>query len=182
MKTALISSAVAIALCSSINVEAGTTGLTGVWTGEYIWADLGPGGGCDICPGIAQPWTFNFDNGTAELVNTIDFFGHTYTFHDTTFTDNNDGTYSGLILFDVISDSGEWYDIQVDILWDITDSGIVSTLYGKIPPDSLFFPGSNMTFNGDLNPVPIPAAIWLFGSGLIGLVGVARRKKSYLYM
>jgi hypothetical protein len=26
--------------------------------------------------------------------------------------------------------------------------------------------------------VPIPAAVWLFGSGLIGLVGVARRKKS----
>ena len=27
--------------------------------------------------------------------------------------------------------------------------------------------------------VPIPAAVWLFGSGLIGLVGMARRKKSY---
>lgn len=26
--------------------------------------------------------------------------------------------------------------------------------------------------------VPVPAAVWLFGSGLIGLVGVARRKKS----
>ena len=26
--------------------------------------------------------------------------------------------------------------------------------------------------------VPIPAAVWLFGSGLIGLVGFARRKKS----
>lgn len=26
------------------------------------------------------------------------------------------------------------------------------------------------------NPVPIPAAIWLFGSGLLGLIGVARRK------
>lgn len=26
--------------------------------------------------------------------------------------------------------------------------------------------------------VPVPAAIWLFGSGLIGLVGYARRKKS----
>ena len=25
--------------------------------------------------------------------------------------------------------------------------------------------------------VPIPPAIWLFGSGLIGLVGIARRKK-----
>ena len=26
--------------------------------------------------------------------------------------------------------------------------------------------------------VPVPAAVWLFGSGLIGLAGVARRKKS----
>ena len=25
--------------------------------------------------------------------------------------------------------------------------------------------------------VPVPAAVWLFGSGLIGLIGVARRKK-----
>lgn len=32
----------------------------------------------------------------------------------------------------------------------------------------------------DISPsvVPIPAAIWLFGSGMIGLVGVARRKKA----
>ena len=26
------------------------------------------------------------------------------------------------------------------------------------------------------NPVPVPAAVWLFGSGLLGLVGIARRK------
>ena len=26
-------------------------------------------------------------------------------------------------------------------------------------------------------PVPVPAAVWLFGSGLLGLIGVARRKK-----
>ncbi len=29
---------------------------------------------------------------------------------------------------------------------------------------------------GNTNPVPVPAAGWLFGSGLLGLVGVARRK------
>lgn len=29
-----------------------------------------------------------------------------------------------------------------------------------------------------LAPVPVPAAIWLFGSGLIGLIGIARRKKA----
>jgi len=28
------------------------------------------------------------------------------------------------------------------------------------------------------NAVPIPAAVWLFGSGLIGLIGIARRKKA----
>jgi len=36
---------------------------------------------------------------------------------------------------------------------------------------------------GDLtiaSPVPIPPAVWLFGSGLIGLVGIARRKATAL--
>ena len=28
-----------------------------------------------------------------------------------------------------------------------------------------------------INAVPIPAAVWLFGSGLIGLISVTRRKK-----
>lgn len=26
--------------------------------------------------------------------------------------------------------------------------------------------------------VPVPAAVWLFGSGLLGLIGIARRKKA----
>ena len=30
----------------------------------------------------------------------------------------------------------------------------------------------------DVRVVPVPAAVWLFGSGLIGLIGVARRKKA----
>jgi len=32
--------------------------------------------------------------------------------------------------------------------------------------------------DGDINAVPVPAAVWLFGSGFLGLVGVARRKKA----
>ena len=41
-------------------------------------------------------------------------------------------------------------------------------------------PGESMTFTQTimLNTVPVPAAAWLFGSGLIGLIGVARRKQS----
>ena len=30
----------------------------------------------------------------------------------------------------------------------------------------------------DVQVVPVPAAVWLFGSGLLGLVGIARRKKA----
>lgn len=30
---------------------------------------------------------------------------------------------------------------------------------------------------GDVSAVPVPAAVWLFGSGLLGLLGLARRKR-----
>jgi len=40
----------------------------------------------------------------------------------------------------------------------------------------------NGSFNGmtvtNLTSVPVPAAAWLFGSGLLGLIGMARRKKA----
>jgi hypothetical protein len=43
-------------------------------------------------------------------------------------------------------------------------------------------PASGSIFWDDVNltvtPIPVPAAVWLFGSGLIGLVGVARRRKA----
>jgi len=39
---------------------------------------------------------------------------------------------------------------------------------------------SIMSYQSDLvvSAVPVPAAIWLFGSGLVGLIGVARRNKA----
>ena len=36
----------------------------------------------------------------------------------------------------------------------------------------------NVSIKADVSAVPVPAAVWLFGSGLVGLVGVARRKKA----
>ena len=47
--------------------------------------------------------------------------------------------------------------------------------YGQTSSDSAV-----VSFVGAYNtmaPVPVPAAAWLFGSGLLGLAGVARRKK-----
>ena len=31
--------------------------------------------------------------------------------------------------------------------------------------------------SGDVSAVPVPAAVWLMGGGLIGLLGVAKRKR-----
>jgi hypothetical protein len=38
--------------------------------------------------------------------------------------------------------------------------------------------GQISSFDAHLVPVPVPPAVWLFGSGLLGLVGIARRKKA----
>lgn len=36
----------------------------------------------------------------------------------------------------------------------------------------------SMGFNYSITAIPVPAAAWLFGSGLLGLLGTARRKKA----
>ena len=37
--------------------------------------------------------------------------------------------------------------------------------------------GQAFSFSSSASVVPVPAAVWLFGSGLLGLVGIARRKR-----
>ena len=43
---------------------------------------------------------------------------------------------------------------------------------------SVIFGGSAVSNVTAYSVVPVPAAVWLFGSGLLGLVGVARRKSA----
>ena len=81
----------------------------------------------------------------------------TGTIIDAVFHENDPATglASGVTLqFDVLEDVG---------LWNV--SGAVNTQYSS-------------SYSLILTPttVPVPAAVWLFGSGVLGLIGVARRK------
>lgn len=90
-----------------------------------------------------------------------------------------------------------WNNVQIDMssgAWgsnpsgvaDITcssvncDSGTYTLTYTATVPDdgSTNFGNVHYGLNlvGTISSVPVPAAAWLFGSGLLGLVGVARRK------
>ena len=61
-------------------------------------------------------------------------------------------------------------------------TGLACATVPGAPPFPCDLSNLDYTNHADLSfefqPVPIPAAVWLFGSGLIGLIGIARRKNS----
>lgn len=67
-------------------------------------------------------------------------------------------------------------------LFDAAIAGIGTTLDLRITfglnagDEDLAF--DNITVTGDLAAVPIPAAAWLFGSAVVGLVGLARHRRA----
>ncbi|MDO8703920.1 MAG: VPLPA-CTERM sorting domain-containing protein [Sulfuricaulis sp.] len=57
-------------------------------------------------------------------------------------------------------------------------SDFSSTLSSQIVYDPNLIVASESGVFPAMASVPVPAAVWLFGSGLLGLIGVARRKKA----
>ena len=77
-------------------------------------------------------------------------------------------------------------NIQSNIYWSATEyaTAATTTAWDFNMSNSLqyFDPKSSSYFawavhSGDVSAVPVPAAVWLFGSGLLGLIGVARRRR-----
>ena len=89
-------------------------------------------------------------NKGVDTGNTFFFLGGPQTQNSPVFTASN--TFTGNLAYDLMT-------VKVDF---------------SLSPDS------TVGISGFVQqtPVPVPAAVWLFGSGLLGLVGVARRRAS----
>jgi hypothetical protein len=59
------------------------------------------------------------------------------------------------------------YAVVVGDFGNVTDQAV----------DAGIISAGGMPASSSLAPVPVPAAVWLFFSGLVGLIGIARRKK-----
>jgi len=90
-----------------------------------------------------------------------------------------------------INNTGPFANVQAFYYWSSTEYAPDITRYAL----SYYFRDGNQgiqlktgdfyawaVHSGDVGagpgPVPVPAAVWLFGSGLLGLIGVARCKKA----
>jgi hypothetical protein len=82
----------------------------------------------------------------------------------------------------VISVSSEWTHVSYDTVLGPDVSGGFTLQFAAVCGAAtscladVFL--DNISITADVSAVPIPAAVWLFGSGLIGLVGVARSRKA----
>ena len=76
---------------------------------------------------------------------------------------------SGLTTSTTVGNSINFYFLHTSgVDYDTT----ILTNYGSWKLDT----SGMLTYTSNATVVPVPAAAWLFGSGLLGLVGVARRK------
>jgi len=97
---------------------------------------------------------------------------------DNNTTDTSDDITSTITLFDD-------YNFVLGMSWDGTwyEDSSYSLQGGSSDSYQINFDGFNeglevmgSTIGVDLQPVPVPAAVWLFGSGLMGLAAIARRR------
>lgn len=87
------------------------------------------------------------------------------------------GTNAG-VQVDIVANSGGSIASPMIGSATITDAQEADLLAGLwyINIHSNVFPGGEI--RGQVQVVPIPAAVWLFGSGLLGLIGIARKKSA----
>ena len=125
-------------------------------------------GGADL----GSTWTFGFDAMQGDITGTSSA---------SAWIRAVDGEYVvGETLFDTSSLGFDWgsyaVSLYIDPSWEgkTLEFGVNSAATGYTMSGVYY---DNFSLTGT-SAVPIPAAIWLFASGLLGLIGVARHRKS----
>ena len=172
-------------------------GATDVVSGSYFAMDTSGNGG--FAPEervIMQNAGTGLTLGTAQAAGTIDLdwsFGGNLGRHKTdtalgTPSVNADGTVdmTGWVVFwgatpgDINMGTGAAATVACT-------SGTMTCAVGEsftldytavVPTGDFTGVGYQLHLEGTVEAIPVPAAVWLFGSGLLGLVGVARRRKT----
>jgi hypothetical protein len=130
----------------------------------------------------AGPFTGNpVDCNTASEVACRDNeLGYMF-YHNLSGTSGQDILTSGdpdLALFPTLQSDGYWSGTEFDSFnawhFNFTNGSQNAIAKGNLAEVNLDY--SWAVHAG--NVVPVPAAVWLFGSGLLGLVGISRRKKA----
>ena len=184
MKKTAIAAAILVAAgvstsAQAINVDINEMVFGGSYVATGTLTDSGSFGSMEsVTPFFFQPWTATgeayFDTGTnTTWAGTTTINGTVSPFSYTVALTGNQVAWGTYFTWSVNN------DIPVLVIMDCGAGNPGDTCTGVgTPMVSGPFPGQAPAFNGVVSAVPVPAAVWLFGSGLIGLAGVARRRKA----
>lgn len=144
--------------------------------GDLVWEDTNRNGIQDDGePGLEGVTVWFLEGDGTPIANQLTNANGNYMFYFDAINDFEPDQYSFKIQFILeagyaFSPKGAGSDGTIDSNADpITGlSGIIGTCSEC----------KDYTVDAGMYVVPVPAAVWLFGSGLLGLVGIARRKKA----
>ena len=160
-------------------VAAGTFG--GITNDARVYQSLQAQSGVQVMtgnPGTFGGATLNFLAGTTG----IGFWGLDLTANEIIRV-NVDFSTAGSQQFDITLGGDSHLTPQYFGVWDATDSILSASLVGGNLDGSGLFTRAWLiddlsVARGRVPAVPVPAAVWLFGTALIGLVGFGRRRKA----
>ena len=135
--------------------------------GDYLMT--GTGASVDV-DGWSDIWDWNDVFGPSVQQN-LDITG------DLTIIDSNIHTWQGSTSFDLTESTWDGINhiglgLQNNLYAATTTEGEVAWIEKKLAAGGIDLSVITTAV------VPVPGAVWLFGSGLLGLVGIARRKKA----